>query len=491
MPLLTLWWLLFLAALGLCIGSFLNVVVYRIPRGYSLRRPLWSACPNCRERIRWYDNIPLLSFFALRGRCRHCKAPISPRYVVIEALMGITALMLLDAFFIGALREGLSESPVGVTERLAVDWPMYLAHLVLFACFLSMSAIDIEHYWVDVRFTNLATAVGFACHMLWTPRHSDAWPRPSDTTALLSLFGLAGVALTWLLMSCQPETDPEDFGEPVETQTDDDVRPSWGPATANAASQARSSSAAGIIAAATLIGLLAALTSQSVIGRDVAELPRFLVPLGLMFLLIVREASVSRPGDAQIVEAIHEERHTARSVALGELLLLLPVVAAVLLGWWLVAGDPTTAARAGEALHLRTPVYAVPMLRSWSPLFGLATAASGYLIAGALGWVVRIVFTLAFGKEAFGTGDIHLMAACGAVAGWPVAVIGFFLTCLLAMVGWAMTLPFKRARAIPLGPWLALSYLAVVVFYDQLVKWAPLQRVFEAANVLALHISQG
>lgn len=491
MPLLTLWWLLFLAALGLCIGSFLNVVIYRIPRGYSLRQPLWSACPNCRGRISWYDNIPLLSFFALRGRCRHCHAPISPRYVVIEALMGIIALMLLDAFFIGALRAGLSSSPVGVTERLAVDWPMYLAHLVLFACFLSMSAIDMEHYWVDVRFTNFATVVGFVAHMLWTPRHSETWPRPSDTTALLCLFGLAGVAVTWLLTSCQPEADPEDFGEPPEPLSEDHAEAAWASTNAGASNQARPSSAAGLLVAALLIGLLAALIAQSVLGREVAELPRYLVPLGLMFLLIVREASVSRPGDTQIVEAIHEERHAARSVAITELLLFLPVVAAVLFGWWLVAGDPITSARASEALHVRTPIHSVPMLRGWSPFFGLATAASGYLIAGALGWMVRIVFTLAFGKEAFGTGDIHLMAACGAVAGWPVAVIGFFLTCLLAMVGWTMTLPFKRARAIPLGPWLALSYLAVVVFYDQLVKWSPLERVIEAARLIALHISQG
>ena len=76
------------------------------------------------------------------------------------------------------------------------------------------------------------------------------------------------------------------------------------------------------------------------------------------------------------------------------------------------------------------------VLRAGRRLYGLATAASGFGIAGAIGWTVRIVFTLIFGREAFGAGDIHLMAATGAVAGWPVVLMGFLLSCLLALVGW-------------------------------------------------------
>ncbi len=63
----TIWWLLFWTAVGLCLGSFLNVVTYRIPRNQSLRAPLWSACPHCRKRIRWYDNVPVISFILLGG----------------------------------------------------------------------------------------------------------------------------------------------------------------------------------------------------------------------------------------------------------------------------------------------------------------------------------------------------------------------------------------------------------------------------------------
>ena len=81
------------------------------------------------------------------------------------------------------------------------------------------------------------------------------------------------------------------------------------------------------------------------------------------------------------------------------------------------------------------------------------------MIAAGAGWAVRIVSNLAFGKEAFATGDIHMMAAAGAVAGWQVVMLGFVLTCLLASLGWLVLLPFKRGRAIPLGPWLTIGFL--------------------------------
>jgi leader peptidase (prepilin peptidase) / N-methyltransferase len=74
-------------ALGLAFGSFLNVCVHRLPLGLSVIRP-GSACPKCEQPIRLYDNIPVLSWLILRGRCRFCKAPISPRYLVVELLTG-------------------------------------------------------------------------------------------------------------------------------------------------------------------------------------------------------------------------------------------------------------------------------------------------------------------------------------------------------------------------------------------------------------------
>ena len=83
--------------LGLLVGSFLNVVIYRLPRGESLLHPP-SHCPGCREPVRWFDNVPLLSFCVLRGRCRHCRQPISLRYPAIEALTGLLFAMVALRF---------------------------------------------------------------------------------------------------------------------------------------------------------------------------------------------------------------------------------------------------------------------------------------------------------------------------------------------------------------------------------------------------------
>jgi leader peptidase (prepilin peptidase)/N-methyltransferase len=79
--------LLALIALGLVWGSFANVVIHRFPRGESVVRPA-SKCPGCGHEIRWYDNVPVLSWFLLRGACRDCGEPISARYPLVEALGG-------------------------------------------------------------------------------------------------------------------------------------------------------------------------------------------------------------------------------------------------------------------------------------------------------------------------------------------------------------------------------------------------------------------
>jgi len=84
------------AVVGAVFGSFLNVVAYRLPRGESLSRPR-SRCPQCQTQIRAYDNVPVLSWLALRGRCRTCRTPISARYPLVEAVTGLLcALVVYD-----------------------------------------------------------------------------------------------------------------------------------------------------------------------------------------------------------------------------------------------------------------------------------------------------------------------------------------------------------------------------------------------------------
>jgi leader peptidase (prepilin peptidase) / N-methyltransferase len=82
---------------GLAFGSFLNVCIYRLPLGLSVVRPR-SACPNCKTQIAFYDNLPVLSWLILRGRCRHCQCRISPQYLLIELLTGILFLICYQQF---------------------------------------------------------------------------------------------------------------------------------------------------------------------------------------------------------------------------------------------------------------------------------------------------------------------------------------------------------------------------------------------------------
>jgi leader peptidase (prepilin peptidase)/N-methyltransferase len=90
---------------GMCIGSFLNVCIYRLPSSMSILKPSRSFCPQCKSAIKFYDNIPVFSYIWLKGRCRNCKASISLRYPLVELITGILAISIL--FLFGLTLEGL------------------------------------------------------------------------------------------------------------------------------------------------------------------------------------------------------------------------------------------------------------------------------------------------------------------------------------------------------------------------------------------------
>ena len=85
--------LFFAGLFGLIIGSFLNVCIYRIPNGKSIVWPA-SFCPKCGKSIKWYDNIPVLSYILLWGKCRNCKEPISCQYPLVELLTGVPSCFM-------------------------------------------------------------------------------------------------------------------------------------------------------------------------------------------------------------------------------------------------------------------------------------------------------------------------------------------------------------------------------------------------------------
>jgi leader peptidase (prepilin peptidase)/N-methyltransferase len=145
-------WFVFVFAFGCCVGSFLNVVIYRLPRDKSLVKP-GSACPACGRHIRFYDNIPLLSWLFLAAKCRYCKSPISPRYFIIELLTSLVFTGLFFLYFYTDFREG-------IPPFLGGGGIVYLLHIIMLGAFITASAIDMELWIIPLAICWFVTAVG-------------------------------------------------------------------------------------------------------------------------------------------------------------------------------------------------------------------------------------------------------------------------------------------------------------------------------------------
>lgn len=186
------------AAMGLAVGSFLNVVVYRVPRGESVVHPR-SRCPQCGRQLSAGDNIPVLSWLLLRGRCRTCRAPISARYPAIELgtalLFALLAWRLHDdaalpAFLVFAAA-GIAVSAVDL-ERFIVPNRIVYPALGLIAPLLVVAAA-VEGEWGSLGRAAVGGAVGFgalfAIHLV-SPRGMGFGD--------VRLAGLLGVVVGWL-----------------------------------------------------------------------------------------------------------------------------------------------------------------------------------------------------------------------------------------------------------------------------------------------------
>jgi len=123
--------------LGLLVGSFLNVVAYRVPAGLSVVRPA-SACPACRHVVRGRDNVPVVSWVLLRGRCRDCATPISARYPLVEAATGLLFVL------------------VSVRLAAAGELSVLAACLVVTAAGVALALIDLEHGRLPFSITGVA-----------------------------------------------------------------------------------------------------------------------------------------------------------------------------------------------------------------------------------------------------------------------------------------------------------------------------------------------
>lgn len=131
-------------AIGLLVGSYLNVVIHRLPQGLSTVTPR-SRCPHCGATIRARDNVPVASWLLLGGRCRDCRAPISPRYPLIEGLVGALFALAVVRF--------------GATAGAAVAG-------LLVALLVALAGIDVDHFYLPDRITLPGIALGLALRPL-------------------------------------------------------------------------------------------------------------------------------------------------------------------------------------------------------------------------------------------------------------------------------------------------------------------------------------
>ena len=135
-------------AIGSCIASFLNVCIWRLPRNESVVRPA-SHCPNCNAAIKWYQNIPILSYVALRGKCANCHKPISMRYTIVELLGGV---LFLAAYLQWAMPAAFGDVPIAGLRPLFSLACVPVYWLVISGLILG-SFIDLEHFYLPDRVT--------------------------------------------------------------------------------------------------------------------------------------------------------------------------------------------------------------------------------------------------------------------------------------------------------------------------------------------------
>ena len=128
---------------GSLIGSFLNVVIYRVPRELSVVTPR-SSCPNCNHEIKWYENIPIISYLFLKGKCSNCKQKVSVRYPLVELLMGVVAMLLAPSDFA-------------------------ITSLINFSFYFSVAAIFLAHLMIDIEFKLLPDKINLYFLLITIP----------------------------------------------------------------------------------------------------------------------------------------------------------------------------------------------------------------------------------------------------------------------------------------------------------------------------------
>ena len=172
-------WLVLVFAIGACVGGVLNYCFSRLPLEKSI---LWPGprCGRCYQPIRWFDNIPLVSYFVLRGRCRTCGGSIPARYPVVEVLTG---LVFAGLFYV-EIDRNILELPFLASQRVAIAvgnvprtaWAVFSCHAILVSFLLLTSLCDLDDMTIPLPITVVGTLVGLVCAILFP------WPFPDNGT---------------------------------------------------------------------------------------------------------------------------------------------------------------------------------------------------------------------------------------------------------------------------------------------------------------------
>lgn len=368
-------WLLFVFCFGASVGSFFNVIVHRVPAGMSIVMPP-SRCPVCGVRLRFFtENLPIIGWFMIRGKCRACGVRVSARYMLVEVAMALAYIGLYAILYL-VPRTGAWYTQIGgawwSANGFLETWPAFFLLSFLLVGLLAMTIVDAKTFTIPLGMPVFITVSAFIC---------------------------------WFVQSLLPCGMPRSQPWPIHVL-----------------------SAPGSLAG---IGCL--------VGVGIS--------MTLMWAGLIRQSFDDYEDYVEEGETLGDYPHARREMVL-ELAFLAPPVLMAMVGWWLGG------------------MLVTEELPRW--LTALGATSAGYAVGGGVIWAIRILGSLAFGREAMGMGDIHLLAAIGAVLGWVDPLLVMALSPCLA-IAWfigstGITLMIRRRwRPLPFGPYLAAATLVVIV----------------------------
>lgn len=454
---------LFVFMIGACWGSLANVLVYRLPRGLNPITPP-SACPHCGTRLTWRENIPILGWVLLRGRCRFCKSKISPEYPIVELFTATLFAGLYVLWYclsknttLFGLKIGLLQPSWAAALGIQYSWPLFVMILVLLLCLIVMTLVDAKTCTIPLSLTWLCAGMGFVVHPLATvvaglktgtgvpPPMPDGWLWAIPTPA-------------WTHIDVVHEGFRLDLGTM-----------GWWWIGA---------SIGGMLGIGVAMLLLkTGLIRRSFSDYEAWEAEQLRQQAGSAAPSPDTSASVPAPAPAHPHNTDDPTQlwiayPHARREMVKELAFLAPIILLAIAGGYLADAltRPDLSAVVDHAKKFGSPEVmsqlgtSYPAAPFW--LYALCGSFMGYLLGAGLVWAVRVFGSLAFGKEAMGLGDVHLMGGVGAVLGWIDAGLAFFAAAFVGMAWTILTVVFGRGmrRTMPYGPYLAVATVLVLVF---------------------------